>query len=78
MAQREGFAVKLMRITGKLRMFFGPAQQGSTEGPVVVRRDAAQLRREAELLQWETVRNPDGTTYLRERSRGGEGSPSGS
>ncbi|MBT1003446.1 hypothetical protein KIH31_12610 [Paenarthrobacter sp. DKR-5] len=70
MAEAEGFASRFMKLTGKLRIFFGPAQQGSLEGPVIVRRDAAQLRREAELSQWETVRNPDGTTYLRERPAG--------
>lgn len=64
MAGKELFVQKFMRRTGKLRAVFGPAQQGSVGGPVVVRRDAAQLQREEQLRQWATVRNADGTSYL--------------
>lgn len=45
-------------------MFFGPAQQGSTAGPVVYADDEAQRIRQEQLQQWTVVRNPDGSTYL--------------
>jgi hypothetical protein len=70
MARRDGFAIRFMGVTGKLRTFFGPAQQGSVEGPVVYRNDAAQQQRQAQLQQWEVVRNLDGSTYLVDRSPG--------
>ena len=70
MARNDGFAVRFMGLTGKLRMFFGPAQQGSVAGPVVYRDDAAQQQRQRQLQQWEVVRNSDGSTYLVNRAPG--------
>lgn len=64
MASKELLVERFMRRTAKLRAIFGPAQQGSLEGRVVIRRDAAQVQREEQLQQWTTVRNPDGTSYL--------------
>ncbi len=68
MATRDGFAIRFMGVTGKLRAFFGPAQQGSVAGPVVYRNDAAQKERQQQLQQWEVVRNLDGSTYLVDRA----------
>lgn len=67
MSSREPFSARFMAATGKLRMFFGPAQRGSTAGPIVYQDDDAQRRRQAELQQWTVVRNPDGSTYLTPR-----------
>jgi hypothetical protein len=64
MSSKESSVQKFMRRTGKLRAIFGPAQQGSVHGRVVVRQDAAQRQREEQLRQWTTVRNADGTSYL--------------
>lgn len=64
MTSKESFVTVFMRSTGRLRAVFGPAQQGSVDGPVVVRRDAAQREREDQLSQWVTVRNANGSTYL--------------
>lgn len=61
---KESWVVRFMGATGRLRMFLGPAQRGSTEGPIVQRDDEAHRRREQELQQWTVVRNPDGSTYL--------------
>ncbi|MFC3300531.1 hypothetical protein FJV46_08560 [Arthrobacter agilis] len=67
MTGKEPFSARFMKATGKLRMFFGPAQGGSTEGPVVYVDDEAHRRRQAELQQWTVVRNADGSTYLKPR-----------
>ncbi|WP_164207112.1 hypothetical protein [[Micrococcus luteus] ATCC 49442] len=64
MISKETPVQKFMRRTGKLRAIFGPAQQGSVQGRVIVRQDAAQRQREEQLRQWTTVRNADGTDYL--------------
>ena len=67
MSKKDPLSARFMTATGKLRMFFGPAERGSTEGPVVYRDDEAQRVRQEELQQWTVVRNPDGSTYLRTR-----------
>jgi hypothetical protein len=65
MSNREPLVTRFMSATGKLRMFFGPAQRGTTTGPIVYRDDDAERARHQELQQWTVVRNPDGSTYLR-------------
>lgn len=67
MSRKEPFSVRFMAATGKLRMFFGPAQGGTTSGPIVYSDDAAHRSRQAELEQWTVIRNPDGSTYLTQR-----------
>ena len=67
MTDKQPFSARFMAATGKLRMFFGPAQRGSTAGPIVYQDDEAHRRRQAELQQWTVVRNPDGSTYLTQR-----------
>jgi hypothetical protein len=64
MPRKPPMSARFMAATGKLRMFFGPAQGGSTAGPIVYLDDEAQRRRQEELQQWTVVRNPDGSTYL--------------
>lgn len=67
MSKNEPLSTRFMQATGKLRMFFGPAQRGSTAGPIVYLDDDAQKARQEELQQWTVVRNPDGSTYLTSR-----------
>ncbi|TYD00379.1 hypothetical protein FQ377_02710 [Arthrobacter echini] len=64
MNRRTSLSARFMKVTGTLRMFFGPAQQGSTAGPVVYLDDDAQRTRQEQLQQWTVVRNADGSTYL--------------
>lgn len=64
MTKKEPLSARFMTATGRLRMFFGPAQRGTTSGPIVYRDDEAQRLRQEELQQWTVVRNPDGSTYL--------------
>ena len=71
MGQQSSFSDRFMRTTGKLRMFFGPADRGSTSGEVVYRDDEAQRRRQQELQQWNVIRNADGSTYLSPRNTQG-------
>lgn len=63
-SKKEPLSARFMTATGRLRMFFGPAQRGTTSGPIVYRDDEAQRLRQEELQQWTVVRNPDGSTYL--------------
>lgn len=74
MSTKEPLSARFMAATGKLRMFFGPAQRGSTAGPIVYLDDEAQRRRQEELQQWTVVRNADGSTYLtlKREEQGGE------
>lgn len=67
MANKEPLAHRFMRATGKLRMIFGPADQGGLDGPVKFADGAAHQRRQQELQQWDVVRNADGSTYLVKR-----------
>ncbi|THJ68555.1 hypothetical protein E8P82_01180 [Arthrobacter echini] len=62
--KRRPLSASFMKATGTLRMFFGPAQQGSTAGPVVYVDDEAQRMRQEQLEQWTVIRNADGSTYL--------------
>ncbi|KRF09084.1 hypothetical protein ASH00_05350 [Arthrobacter sp. Soil782] len=70
MADRKPLSQRFMKATGKLRMFFGPADQGGLEGPVKYAYGAAHQQRQQELQQWDVVRNVDGSTYLVKREDG--------
>lgn len=70
MAERKPLSQRFMRATGKLRMFFGPADQGGLEGPIRYEDGAAHQQRQQELQQWDVVRNADGSTYLVKREDG--------
>ncbi len=67
MNRKALLSARFMTATGKLRMFFGPAERGTTIGPIVYLDDEAQRARQEELEQWTVVRNPDGSTYLTSR-----------
>ncbi|NJC24314.1 hypothetical protein BJ994_003390 [Arthrobacter pigmenti] len=61
---KNSWPERLMKATGKLRMVFGPADQGALGGPVQYVDDAAHRERQKQLQQWDVVRNSDGSTYL--------------
>lgn len=70
MSDKKPLSHRFMRATGKLRMIFGPADQGGLDGPVKYAHGAAHQQRQQELQQWDVVRNADGSTYLVKREGG--------
>jgi hypothetical protein len=64
MANKENPAQRFMRATGRLRAIFGPANRSSLGHEMTDENKALLLRRQAESQQWETVRRPDGSTYV--------------
>lgn len=61
---KENFANRFMRATGKLRAVFGPANRSALGHEMTVQNRELLARRQAETLQWETLRRPDGSTYV--------------
>ncbi|MFF1386280.1 hypothetical protein ACFVWT_22250 [Arthrobacter sp. NPDC058288] len=64
MANKENSAQRFMRATGKLRAIFGPANRSALGHEMTEENKALLARREAETQQWETMRRPDGSTYV--------------
>ena len=67
---KESAAERFMRATGKLRAVFGPASRGSLGHDMTDENRRLLAQREAETRQWETVRRPDGSTYVVPRDPG--------
>ena len=61
---KENGAQRFMRATGKLRAIFGPANRSSLVHDMTEENRKLLAQREAETQQWETVRRPDGSTYV--------------
>ncbi len=61
---KENPAQRFMRATGKLRAIFGPANRSSLGHEMTEQNRQLLTQREAETQQWETVRRPDGSTYV--------------
>ncbi|MCA4134320.1 hypothetical protein [Arthrobacter sp. M4] len=61
---KESFAQKFMRTTGRLRVVFGPAHSSSLDHEMTAENKRLLVQRQAEAGQWETVRRPDGSTYV--------------
>lgn len=61
---KENGAQRFMRATGKLRMIFGPANRSSLGHEMTQQNRDLLAQRNAETQQWETVRRPDGSTYV--------------
>ncbi|MDQ0635549.1 hypothetical protein QFZ40_003458 [Arthrobacter pascens] len=61
---RGNASQRFMRATGKLRAIFGPANRSSLVHEMTEENRQLLARREAESQQWETVRRPDGSTYV--------------
>lgn len=55
---------RFMRATGRFRAVLGPATRSSLEHEMTEQNRALLVQRRAEALQWETVRRPDGSTYV--------------
>ncbi|MDQ0851738.1 aspartate/methionine/tyrosine aminotransferase [Arthrobacter sp. B3I9] len=62
--EKESPAQRFMRKTGKLRAIFGPASRTSAVHEMTEQNRQLLAQREAETQQWETVRRPDGSTYV--------------
>lgn len=59
-----GFVHKFMNATGKLRAVFGPANKSSIDHEMTEENRDLLEKRRAETQQWETLRRPDGSTYV--------------
>lgn len=53
-----------MHVTGKVRAVFGPAQHSALDHPMTEANKELLKQREQEAAQWETVKRPDGSTYI--------------
>ena len=53
-----------MRATGKLRAIFGPANRSSLGHEMTAENRKLLAQREAQTQHWQTVRRPDGSTYV--------------
>ncbi len=62
--EKESSAQRFMRRTGKLRAIFGPANRSSIGHEMTDQNRQLLAQREAETQQWETIRRPDGSTYV--------------
>jgi hypothetical protein len=61
---KETMTQKFMRATGKLRIIFGPAHSSSLDHEMTEENQRLLKQRQAEAQQWETIRRPDGSTYV--------------
>ncbi|MET4095433.1 hypothetical protein [Arthrobacter sp. UYCu712] len=61
---KENPAQRFMRATGKLRAIFGPANRSALGHEMTERNRQLLTQRQAETQQWETLRRPDGSTYV--------------
>ncbi|MER2133818.1 MAG: hypothetical protein ABS910_03975 [Arthrobacter sp.] len=65
MAARESFTAKFMRITGKARLIFGPAQSSSlTHEMTEENKRLLEAQQAEEKAKWETVTRADGSSYI--------------
>ena len=62
--EKESAAQRFMRATGRLRAIFGPAHLGPLRHEMTAENKQLLAEREAETQQWETLRRPDGSTYV--------------
>jgi hypothetical protein len=63
-ADKGNASQRFMRATGKLRAIFGPANRSSLTHDMTEQNRKLLQQREAESQQWETLRRPDGSTYV--------------
>ena len=66
----ENASQRFMRTMGKLRMIFGPANRSALGHEMTEQNRQLLAQREAETQQWETLRRPDGSTYVVPRNPG--------
>ncbi len=58
------FVEKFMRATGRLRLIFGHASRSPLDHEMTEDNKRLLEQRRAEAQQWETIRRPDGSTYV--------------
>ncbi len=63
-ADKGNASQRFMRATGKLRAVFGPANRSSLVHDMTEENRLLLAQREHESQQWETLRRPDGSTYV--------------
>lgn len=63
-AGRGNASQRFMRATGKLRAIFGPANRSPLAHEMTEENRLLLAQRERETQQWETLRRPDGSTYV--------------
>jgi hypothetical protein len=68
MPEQQGFIERFMRMTGRARAFFGPAQSSSLDHPMTDENQALLKEQQAQAGQWETITRADGSTYIVPRS----------
>ena len=61
---RGNLVDRFMHATRRFRAILGPASRSSLGHEMTEQNKALLVQREAETLQWETVRRPDGSTYV--------------
>lgn len=64
MASGEGFAIKMMRVTGKMGHIFGPAARGNLDEPVKAPTEEQRRQHEDHMAQFTVERLPNGQSYL--------------
>lgn len=69
-ADKGNASQRFMRATGKLRAIFGPANRSSLVHDMTEENRTLLAQREQETQQWETLRRPDGSTYVVPRNPG--------
>ncbi|GAA1347165.1 hypothetical protein GCM10009636_00070 [Arthrobacter koreensis] len=70
MAARESFTAKFMRVTGKARLIFGPAQSSSlTHDMTEENKRLLEAQQAEEKAMWETVKRADGSSYILPRKK---------
>lgn len=65
---KENASQRFMRATGKLRDIFGPANCSSLVHDMTEDNRKLLAQREDESKQWETLRRPDGSSYVAPRN----------
>ena len=70
MAARESFTEKFMRVTGKARLIFGPAQSSSlTHDMTEENKRLLEAQQAEEKAMWETDTRADGSSYILPRKK---------
>ena len=63
-ANKGNASQRFMRAMGKLRVILGPANRSSLAHDMTEENRSLLTQREKETQQWETLRRPDGSTYV--------------
>ncbi|MDR6414254.1 hypothetical protein [Pseudarthrobacter sulfonivorans] len=63
-ADKGNASQRFMRAMGRLRIILGPANRSSLVHDMTEENRSLLAQREKETQQWETLRRPDGSTYV--------------